>query len=326
MTILFEEVDNKHTINEGKGYVSYFDQFIKDITPHLITYISRKRFNGADLTNKDAFRKQYQQYGHMFVEKYLDPSIPIPEGMSSGNFINSVSVDREYLQECGIDNVYDIAFYFEFTGKNEAGNIKPGRIKKEKDGLFHGINVSLNLFVLLPNIHYFESTLHHELAHAYEAMQRIDRITSGYPSSDFIDHVPTEDMPDIVQKLSYYCAPHEQNAFISSIGYLLKQFQPSTKEEAKLIYTKSEAGEALEEIENALEMIRTNEDACVQDIFAWKARLPEHEKTHDNLFPSNKGMTIQRYQKRLYSSISMILNRYKKRIDRIVDAYFNGQI
>lgn len=302
MRIRITESQLNKIILEKSGYVANTDALINFVCNYFMSYMRANYDVTRYMENPKEFKKWLQD-----------------SNFKEGDVVVKKLVDKEYLTQFGITFANSINFILIYSDEDVAA------LSEDID--FDETNYKINYCEIYLPAHLLTydranvtMVLQHEITHAYEISQRNMKHSSNnyenfsnnnyYP--DFYDF---ESVKKSVQTVMYYMNKMERNANISSLYTFLKQ-NNANRSNYKTIIQKSDAYNVLESLKYLKGHFEKNTGNIINKIYDYSQK-----SQYADTFPSSKGMTPQRYQKRLISTISSMITKFEKKARQVVDAY-----
>lgn len=302
MRIRITESQLNKIILEKSGYVANTDALINFVYNKFIKYMTAHYDVTRYMGKPEEFRKWLQD-----------------SNLKEGNILTKLLVDKEYLTQFGVIFANSINFIVIYSDEDVAS------LSEDID--YDETNFKINYCEIYLPAHLFTydranvaMVLQHEITHAYEISQRnMKHSSNNYENFSNNNYYPDfndfESVKKSVQTVMYYMNKMERNANISSLYTLLKQ-NNADRSNYKEIFQKSDAYNVLESLNYLKEHFQKNTANIIKKIYDYS-----QQSQYADTFPSSKGMTPQRYQKRLISAISSIIVKFEKKVKQVIDAY-----
>lgn len=305
-------------LNEKQGYVQGLSNFIKYVLSYLENIskriIRQERRTDSSLYDIDdrivlkrVFRRHILQYGEDNFK----------------NIVPSIILSKTTLEKLGIYGIEK--FRIDIYANLESGgafNQYESSLKEDGNG-WNELSISVNIVpFIFSDRSDVATTIQHEMTHAYEYAKQVRQKGEDWADNGTANKYYTTSFnkQDIVKRMSYIFSQSERNANISSL-YTFLEYNNATEENYRSIVEKSDYYVMLINMEDILNKIKTNEDNCVNQIIDWIKKNQEHV----DMFPSIKNKSLIRYQRRLITALSVVIEKFKEKGNRIIKLYLKNK-
>lgn len=298
--ILINESQFKSLIAEESGYV----REAKLLTDYLykklvkLAYTELAKGIGNNILTKINMAKLKFKRGYSFnvTTDELDK-------LNFSRYIENINIDLSN------DNTSNGAFLSDSIKVNpETDKIATATIE---------FNVSTILYNSIKNKPYLYSLIQHEITHLYEYCQRY---YSGENDMEKLNkrriqshHENYEDYHNL-QSVLYYCDTLEMNATISQL-YTLLEKSKANRNNYKTIYQKSNCYSRLEDINEFIETLKTN-NALVK--YIQNRVAPTYTRFK---LPNPNVKTVNEYRPILVNWFQQRASEYQKRVNKLIGTY-----
>lgn len=291
----------KYILKEYGGYVSGFEP--------TINYMYEKIF----LTVKKLLSKNKNIINDL-LKKYSTI-------IKLDNIIKPLIINEATLNKLGIKNVKKIIIHYFVSNNNSAAAFdNNGTDIDEKDNKFDKIELYVNIgYLVESNFIYLKKSLQHELTHVYQLLRMyrqkgVENTDDTFSNKYYANDVEANNLPQI---FSYHFSKIEINAYVSELYTALKESNANMTNYKNVVNNSSiyQNYMLLAKIEEALN--GRNKSKYTQEILKWINENPEHV----DMFPSSKGMTVEKYNKRLIAMCNDKLTYMYDKIRKITERY-----
>lgn len=305
-------------LNEAQGYVQGLEKFINYILKYLENIaeriIDKEIRKNPELQNEEkrnilkvAFRRHIKKYGEDNFKNIVPPG----------------RITKDTLENLGINGIEKLII-------NVYANLESGGAFSQYDSEFDNqrkcwneLSISLNIVpFIFSDKSDVATTIQHEMTHAFEYAKKVR--LKGEDWADYSSankyYKTSFTKKDIVKRMSYVFSQSERNAVISSL-YTFLDYNNANRNNYKEIVEKSDYYIMLKIMNEILEQLRTNEDNCVSTIVEWIKNNQEHV----DMFPSIKNKSLVRYQRRLITTLGLVIERFKEKGNKIISYYLTNK-
>jgi hypothetical protein len=296
-----ERILHKYILNEYAGYVNGWSNLIQYIYNHtnkLFNSIRNSYNNQLDDEIVSILRKSYE-------DTYDDAFPPLV-------------IKENTLNKLGIYNLMTLTIhYIIYSGLDGAAF--------DKDSITR-INNKYNnaeIYISVPNLIVRENelkvSLQHELTHLYQLLKMykqngIEHTNNTFQNKFYNSNLEKNNIPNI---FSYAFSKIELNAYISELYTELTEKQADMNNYKEIV-----SNSKIYDLLNLLIKIKNafsgkNWEKYTTQVINWIDNNPEHI----DMFPSNNGMSLQRYNKRLIMMMNDKIKYINAKINKLVERY-----
>lgn len=300
---------NDILIIERKGYVTVFNNIIKDVCSYIFPIMKKWMKN-------EIFKNSFKE-----------------QNMNEKEAVKRKTYDRNTLSNNGINFIDDLTFMFEFNDNESYGSFKKGLVDYTDDGTkLKNVIIRINLkpFLVEGNLEKeLPVTLQHELTHVYEHYNRWKANKHNSELSKAYHRISNKDFKSLIYALN----THEINAAVSELYEYLEQQKPTAKNIDSVIKKSYCYYETYMNLLLYIDKIKDNEDGLAEQAYYYAQKYYYTEDTKDLedekkrikllgevLPPVNKN-TFEKYQKRLVWKMEDMANKLYNKIQRIKKDY-----
>lgn len=290
----------KYLLKEYGGYVSGFERTINYIYDKI-----SKTVNSLLAKDKDIIAKLLAKY-----DKDDDLF----------NIIPPLVIDEQTLNKLGIKNVKRLEINYFVSKGNTGGAFNSNATDIDEDNKFNRIQLYLNIgYTIESNMKNLKEMLQHELTHAYQILRMyrekgVDNTYNNFNNKYYTSDIEKNNLPHI---FSYKFSKIELNAYISELYTVLKESNANLTNYKDIVRESTiyQTYRLLIDIEKAFK--GNNRIKQTEKVMQWINENPEHV----DMFPSSKGMTVERYNKRLIAMCNDKLTYIYDKIRKITERY-----
>lgn len=295
-----EKTLHKYLLKEYGGYVSGFERTINYIYDKI-----SKTVNSLLAKDKDIIAKLLTKY-----DKDDDLF----------NIIPPLVIDEQTLNKLGIKNVKRLEINYFVSKGNTGGAFNSNATDIDEDNKFNRIQLYLNIgYTIESNMKNLKEMLQHELTHAYQILRMyrekgVDNTYNNFNNKYYTSDIEKNNLPHI---FSYKFSKIELNAYISELYTVLKESNANLTNYKDIVRESTiyQTYRLLIDIEKAFK--GNNRIKQTEKVMQWINENPEHV----DMFPSSKGMTVERYNKRLIAMCNDKLTYIYDKIRKITERY-----
>ena len=310
MKIILSESQYINLLTEYGGNVHGLDNIIKYII------IKSQEFIVQQILNK------YQHEGSLSIADKVQNLYTLYQNDIDNNGWHlfeddTLSINEQELNQQGIFNLVKIKIYF-MLSKHSSGGFNSDEIYKQKDGKYNGVEIYLEIGSFLSNP-YNENflTLKHELTHMYQFLRMSQKLGSAETANSSLNNkYYNSKMNDFVNSCSYYFSTIEQNAVLNELYTLLEQGNYNRYNYQEIFNEDNSYNLFLTRMIKLITYCKNNQSVA-EEVF----KVVNSDAKAIDCFPSTKGFTPQRYQKRLINALQSSLNKFKKKTQQIIGTY-----
>ena len=317
-TIIITEEQYKNFIYEESGVAKHLLPLIDYMTDKIYNLIYScfvKPYIGKFKTKGELIDYLTNAYRNYYTE---DSDNPI-EIMTA-----PLVFDEEEIRKCNIFNLKEVDIHFFFTNSSKFGFFLPSETKLDKDNKFNKVVIWLNILLPIARKDLINSTLSHEMLHAYELMSRIMKggmkSANEFINSDVeLDNVEgNEDAKILLKSITYNYSPIERNAVLSTLYTELRNMG-ANRNNIKDALNKTDANRMYNDMVELAIDVRDNTSGVMDLIY----NLRKSSNVLNGIFPPINGSmeNIYKYRNKVIDKLSNVYNSFSKKMYRIVGTY-----
>lgn len=310
MKIILNESQYINLLTEYGGNVHGLDNIIKYIITKSQAFIVQQILN------------KYQHEGSLSIADKVQNLYTLYQNDIDNNGWHlfeddTLNINEQELNQNGIFNLVKIQIYF-MLSKHSSGGFNSDEIYKQKDGKYNGVEIYLEIGSFLSNP-YNENflTLKHELTHMYQFLRMSQKLGSAETANSSLNNkYYNSQMNDFVNACSYYFSTIEQNAVLNELYSLLEQGNYNRYNYQEIFNEDNSYNLFLTRMIKLITYCKNNQSVA-EEVF----KVVNSDAKAIDCFPSTKGFTPQRYQKRLIQALQSSLYKFKKKTQQIIGTY-----